>query len=179
MRDAECVQLLQWALPKLGLRWAGYRRVKRQVCRRVRPRFQGLGCADARAYAAHLERAPSEWAVLEGLCGVTISRFSRDRAVFECLARQVMPALAHELADGELRVSSAGCASGEEPHTIALIWEQRFAADHPGRALRVLATDRDSQLLARAAASCYRARTTSSGSRCDSPWRACAPRPCT
>jgi hypothetical protein len=32
--DAECVVFLQWALPRLGLRWQGFRKVRRQVCRR-------------------------------------------------------------------------------------------------------------------------------------------------
>jgi hypothetical protein len=41
-RDAE-VEFLQWALPRLGLRWAGFRRVRRQVCRRLRRRVEALG----------------------------------------------------------------------------------------------------------------------------------------
>jgi hypothetical protein len=38
-----CVEFLQWALPRLGRRWAGYRKVRRQVCRRVRRRIEDLG----------------------------------------------------------------------------------------------------------------------------------------
>lgn len=158
MRDAECVELLQWALPRLGLRWSGFRRNKRQVCRRVRTRLASLGLADARAYAAYLERHAAEWEVLEALCGITISRFFRDRPVFDCLAEHVLPALAGELPTGQpLRVWSAGCASGEEPYSIALMWEREVGAAFRGRALRVLGTDRDPRLLARAARGCYRA----------------------
>jgi chemotaxis protein methyltransferase CheR len=32
MQDLECVALLQWMLPALGLRWEGFRRVRKQVC---------------------------------------------------------------------------------------------------------------------------------------------------
>lgn len=46
----DCVAFLQWALPQLGLRWAGYRRVRGTVCRRLRRRLRercrvGSGCA--------------------------------------------------------------------------------------------------------------------------------------
>ena len=35
MSDSQCVVFLQWALPRLRMRWAGFRKVRRQVCGRV------------------------------------------------------------------------------------------------------------------------------------------------
>ncbi|MCH8155613.1 MAG: hypothetical protein IH786_10185 [Proteobacteria bacterium] len=35
MPDRDCVGFLQWCLPRLGLRWPGYRKVRRTVCKRV------------------------------------------------------------------------------------------------------------------------------------------------
>src|SRR5215218_3377296 len=77
----ECVAFLQWALPRLGLRWAGYRKVRRQVCRRVARRIAALGLPDHAAYRAHLEAHAEEWDVLRALTPVTISRFGRDRGL--------------------------------------------------------------------------------------------------
>ncbi len=157
IHEAECVAFLESALPRLGLRWSAFRRNKRQVCRRLRTRLRSLGLPDPRAYAEYVERHPDEWSVLEALCTVTISRFYRDRAVFDSLAHVVLPTLARELPTGQpIRVWSAGCASGEEPYSIALIWELEVGVDHPGREFQVLATDRDPQLLERAAVGCYR-----------------------
>lgn len=157
MNDVECVRFLQWALPQMGLRWPGFRRVRRQVCRRVAARMQQLGLSQAPAYAAYLERNPTEWERLEALCGVTISRFYRDRAVFDHLTERILPDLARAAGpDGTLRAWSAGCASGEEPYTLALIWEMRFAAQYPNLKYGVLGTDREAELLARAARACYR-----------------------
>jgi chemotaxis protein methyltransferase CheR len=68
------VEFLQWALPRVGLRWAGFRRVRRQVLRRV----------------TH----------------VTISRFFRDRAMFDALERIVLPALG-----SPVRAWSAACTT--------------------------------------------------------------------
>jgi chemotaxis protein methyltransferase CheR len=156
-RDSDCVQFLQHELPRMGLRWLGFRRVKRQVCRRIGSRVQQLGLSDLRAYTEYLERNPAEREILESMCGVTISRFYRDRDVFDRIAERILPELALAAgARGPLRVWSAGCASGEEPYSLALSWQMRWAERFAGVDLHVLATDRDAQLIARAQHACYR-----------------------
>ena len=65
MKDADCVALLQWALPRLGLRWAGFRKVRRRACKRVSRRMRELGLADARVYRERLEADPAERRALE------------------------------------------------------------------------------------------------------------------
>jgi chemotaxis protein methyltransferase CheR len=144
MTDAECVAFLQWALPRLGLRWQGFRKVRRQVCRRVSRRTRELGLGKADAYRAYLEANEREWSVLAGLCRVTISRFWRDRAVFEALQDEVLPGLGPSVT-----AWSAGCASGEEPYSLVL------AAAEARVEIHVVATDVDPVLLERARRACY------------------------
>jgi chemotaxis protein methyltransferase CheR len=142
-RDDDCVAFLQWALPALGLGWPGYRRVRRQVCRRLARRLAEVGLPDLDAYRAHLAAHPAEWERLAALMPVTISRFARDRAVFDALGREVVPALLDTArAEGRerLRAWSAGCASGEEAYTVALLWPP----------FDVLATDVHAPVLERA-----------------------------
>jgi len=158
MQDADCVALLRWALPRLGLRWRGFRRVHRQVCKRIARRVDELHLADVAAYRARLASVREEWSELDAMCRITISRFYRDRAVFDHLGAAVLPALAAAaIARGEsvLRCWSAGCGSGEEPYSLALLWAFRLAASFPGLSLAVVATDADEHLLARAARGCY------------------------
>jgi chemotaxis protein methyltransferase CheR len=142
--DAECVDFLQWALPRLRLRWEGFRRVRRQVCRRVSRRTRQLGLRGIDAYRAYLESDEQEWEVLAGLCRVTISRFWRDRAVFEVLRDEVLPELGPTVS-----AWSAGCASGEEPYSLVL------AAAEARVEIDVMATDVDPVLLERARSACY------------------------
>ena len=144
MRDEECIPFLQWALPRLGLSWPGFRKVRRQVCRRISRRIDELGLADPAAYRSHLEEHSDEWALLDRLCRITMSRFWRDRAVFEALRDVVLPALGPTA-----KCWSAGCASGEEPYSLVL------AAADAGVAVEVLATDVDPVLLDRARRACY------------------------
>jgi chemotaxis protein methyltransferase CheR len=138
------VEFLQWALPRLGLRWQGFRRVRRQVCRRISRRIAELGLGGVDAYRAYLEAEAEEWDSLAGLCRVTISRFWRDRAVFEALRNEVLPQLG-----SHVRAWSAGCASGEEPYSLVL------AAAEARVGIDVIATDVDPVLLERARSACY------------------------
>ena len=135
LTDDGCISFLRWALPRLRLRWEGFRKSRRQLCRRIRARAAELELDGFGAYRAHLEARPAEWAVLDRLCRVTISRFYRDRRVWDALRAELDPRA----------IWSAGCASGEEAYTAALVWPE---AD-------VLATDADPALLERAARGCY------------------------
>jgi chemotaxis protein methyltransferase CheR len=159
VKDADCVALLQWSLPRLGLSWPGYRKVRRQVCKRISRRIRELGLADTAAYRSHLESHAGEWQALAALCTIPISRFYRDREVFDALGGRVLPALAaaaRERGARRLECWSAGCASGEEPYTLAIQWRMALAARFPEIDLHVLGTDIDARLLERARAACYR-----------------------
>jgi chemotaxis protein methyltransferase CheR len=156
--NADCVRLLQWALPRLRLRWPGFRKVRRQVCKRIQRRLEALELGDVEAYRAYLETHVSEWAVLDGFCRISVSRFYRDKAVFGMIEDELLPDLARRVrAAGRtnLQFWSAGCGSGEEPYTLSLLWNMCLAALHPRLSLDVTATDADPQLLARAARACY------------------------
>lgn len=158
MTPGPCTDFLQWALPRLGRRWAGYRKVQSLVCKRLARRLHALGLADLDAYRGWLESHPAEWPELDGLLGIPISRFYRDRGVFDAIGREVMPTLARtarEASRPTLDGWSAGCASGEEPYTLAILWRLRAQAAFPGLALHVVATDADAGLLERARAGCY------------------------
>jgi chemotaxis protein methyltransferase CheR len=158
MKDTLCIDFLQWALPKLQMRWPGFRKVRRQVCKRIDRRCRELGLPDLTEYRAFLETHPEEWTVLDYLCRVSISRFYRDRGVFDSLRRVILPSLAGPAlvqGDAELRAWSAGCASGEEIYTINLIWQMELQPHVPGLACCLVATDADPHLLQRARSGCY------------------------
>lgn len=160
MKDADCAAFLQWALPRMGLRWKGFRKVRGQVCKRIARRMTELGLPDVLAYRRHLESHTAEWPALAALCTIPISRFYRDKGVFDCLGSAVLPGLAKQPLLGgreNLECWSAGCASGEEPFTVALQWRMLLAPRFPELGMRVLGTDVDALLLARAKTGCYKA----------------------
>lgn len=158
MNDTECVRFLQEVLPRLHLRWPGFRRVRKQVCKRVGRRLHELGLADVSAYADYLAAHPKEWQTLDSLCRISISRFYRDRGVFDALRNVVLPHLADAAmrrGDDTIHVWSAGCASGEEPYTLKVLWTMSLAQQFSGQKLQIIATDADERLLERAARGVY------------------------
>ncbi|MGA2715516.1 MAG: CheR family methyltransferase, partial [Bryobacteraceae bacterium] len=152
MQDAECIAFLQWALPRLHMRWPGFRKVRRQVCNRVARRAASLGLSGSSAYQAYIEMRPEEWSCLDELCRISISRFYRDKAVFEHLAGNELPSIASAAVQrgaAGIRAWSAGCCAGEEPYTLMLIWQLMLRPKFTGLALSVLATDIDREQLNR------------------------------
>jgi chemotaxis protein methyltransferase CheR len=159
VRDEECVAFLQWALPRLGFRWQGFRKVRRQVCRRIDRRLRELHLQDVDRYRLHLETHPEEWELLDALCRIPISRFYRDSGVFDRLTDEVLPELAaraERRPEPVVECWSVGCASGEEPYTLRLVWELTLRTRFPAVRLRILGTDIDENLLRRAREGRYR-----------------------
>lgn len=151
--DRECVRFLQWCLPRMRLSWKGFRKVRRQVCRRISKRKAELSIVSFFDYQDYLMQNVSEWDNLRHCCRVSISRFYRDRAVFNALRWEVIPSLVRQNpAPKSLRVWSCGCASGEEPFTLSMIWDQLGYEDCT---LEIVATDIDGELLRRAEAGVY------------------------
>ena len=158
MQDNHCVNFLQWALPKLNLRWKGFRRVRRQVCRRIDKRIVELQLADIDVYRKYLAENQSEWHILDRMCRITISRFYRDRAVFNYFTSYTLPALIKKFREEKssaLKVWCCGCASGEEPYTVSIIWHNLFRKEYPVIRLEIIATDIDPVLIERAQIACY------------------------
>lgn len=158
MSDTECTAFLQWALPQLNLRWFGFRKVHRQVCKRLKRRMSDLGVADFADYRTRLEAGAAEWRVLDECCHITISRFFREKRVFEVLRSRVLPHIAEctHREERAARMWSAGCASGEEPYTLKILWDLEVTRSYPGGVpLSIIATDADGIMLARADKACF------------------------
>ncbi len=135
-------------LPPLGLAPAAL--IRRNIRRRIMRRMESVGIHDFSSYLQFLRRNPSEWDVLRPLFTVTISRFFRNRRVFETLASQVLSPLAAK--GNPVCAWSSGCASGEEAFTLRILWEEL-----PGKKpdLSIVATDIDEECLKRAGEGLY------------------------
>lgn len=113
--------------------------------------MEELGFHAFHRYLEHLKGAPEELEALRSLLPVTISRFFRNRSVFDLLSNRVLPELA---ARGRpVRAWSAGCASGEEAYSLRMAWDEMQVEKPP---LYLLGTDIDADCLARAGEGVYR-----------------------
>ena len=156
--DPQWTAFLQWALPQLRMRWSGFRKVRTQVRNRVHKRLQSLQLAGPDDYRDYLQQHPEEWRMLDTLCRITISRFYRDKGIYGLLADRIIPGLVEQIrreGNRRLHIWSAGCGSGEEPYSLAILWAMQLQQRCPDITLRILATDIDPQLLNRARTACY------------------------
>jgi chemotaxis protein methyltransferase CheR len=121
-----------------------------------------LGLQRSEEYTAYLQSHPEEWKVLDSFCFATISKFYRDRRVFDLIGEELLPAIAtrksrpYEQSDLCIRVWSAGSCSGEEPYTVSIIWmlSVRPAFEVPV-ALDIVATEYKGHLIERAQQAVY------------------------
>jgi chemotaxis methyl-accepting protein methylase len=150
MDDTQFKQVLEF----MGYSWAGYRKVRKGVKKRIRRHMRRLGCRDISAYLNLLEIQPASREECELLMTVPISRFFRDRQLWLMLESCWLP----DIIAGDLckvAVWSAGCACGEEVYSFNIIWEQlknRLGSLPP---LEILATDRHPERIDRARRGIY------------------------
>ena len=124
----------------------GYR--KKMLARRLERRV-GLSRFDTVAqYLAHLSDHPEEIKPLARDLLISVTRFFRDSEAFSALETEVItPLIQTKAADAPLRVWVPGCATGEEPYSIAMLMlEHLTAAQNPYR-LQIFATDVDEHAL--------------------------------
>lgn len=132
----------------LGLQWRPFQR--RGIRRKIERRIVEIGLSHFDNYLLKVQKDPEERTYLAKILAVTISRFFRDKEVFHTLSHSIIPTILKEKSQKEFRIWSVGCASGEEPYSLALLWKRSFEKDWPKIHLYVLATDIDENLLERA-----------------------------
>jgi chemotaxis methyl-accepting protein methylase len=125
--------------------------------RRILARMRSRGAHSYAEYAALLDRDAVEYDRLVDALTINVTKFFRNAPVFDVVARHVIPALA-AIASEEVRVWSAGCSSGEEAYTLAILCREYDEAGS-GRSLservRILGTDIDRASLAAAERATY------------------------
>jgi chemotaxis methyl-accepting protein methylase len=125
--------------------------------RRIAVRMRAVGAHTYGEYQAVLERTPAELERLKDALTINVTRFYRNRETWDLLRSRLIPALVQER-QGKVRIWSAGCASGEEPYTLAMLFAD--ACDALGHAhwlerVEIDATDIDRTSMERATAGWY------------------------
>lgn len=124
--------------------------------RRIAVRMRARGVHTYEQYVRLLDADGGEYDRLLDALTINVTKFFRNRETWDVLAGRVVPALWAERPEG-LRGWSAGCASGEEPYTLAIVLREhaaRLNAPVPPGSL-IDATDYDAGSLARAEAASY------------------------
>jgi len=127
-----------------------FRHYKRATLRRrLERRILERKCPSPGDYLVLLDRDPSEFDALVASMLIKVSSFFRDEAVWDQLAKKVIPRLLADKRQGEeIRVWSAGCATGEEAFSIAILIAEALGPAFQNRDVKVFGTDADESAIA-------------------------------
>ena len=149
--------LLEYLKHSRGFDFRGYKRST--LTRRVNKRMQSVGVSTYEEYVDYLEVHPDEFGQLFNTVLINVTGFFRDRPAWQYLAAEIIPILVERKQLSErIRIWSAGCASGEEAYTLAIVLAEAVGLDQFRERVKIYATDMDEEALTQARASSYEAK---------------------
>jgi two-component system CheB/CheR fusion protein len=126
------------------------------ITRRIERRMAVHQIAVLDAYVRYLQQNPAEVEALFRDLLIGVTSFFRDPAAFKALEQQVLPKLFADKPGGSLvRVWSAGCSTGEEAYSIAILLQEYLETTQQRFVVQIFATDIDSQAIATARGGLY------------------------
>jgi two-component system CheB/CheR fusion protein len=159
--DPDFEALLRYVQESRGLDFRGYKRTS--LKRRITLRMEAVGVETFSAYQSHLEADPGEFESLLNTVLINVTSFFRDAEAWEVLKTDVVPRLiASSEPDKPIRVWSVGCASGEEPYSIAMLLAEALGITDFCSRVKIYATDLDEEALKVARLASYSPRDVES-----------------
>ena len=157
LETPEAAALLAYLEQHRAVDFTAYRRST--LLRRLARRMQQAQVGSFAEYQDYLEVHPEEFAQLFDTILINVTSFFRDPEAWDVLGREIVPAILAAKRDGEpIRVWSAGCASGEEVYTLAMVWAERLGAEGFRQRVKIYATDIDEGALLKARQATYEAK---------------------
>ena len=138
-------QLLDKVRQQLQYDFSGYK--AGTLLRRIRRREVATGCTDLAAYTKWVDLHPQELELLVRDILISVTAFFRDKDAFTALRRAIADLCNRKPAGSEIRVWTAGCASGEEAYSIAMLFAEALGDRLSQYKLQIFATDIDDEAL--------------------------------
>src|SRR6185436_9147783 len=152
--DQQFDSLLEYLRHSRGFDFSGYK--SPSLKRRIVKRMQSVKMESYPDYIYYLEVHPEEFAILFNAILINITAFFRDLPAWEYLSETIIPRIASsKAADEPIRVWSAGCASGEEVYSIAMLFAEVLGKEDFRKRLKIYATDVDEEALTSARQAAY------------------------
>jgi two-component system, chemotaxis family, CheB/CheR fusion protein len=159
--NAEFEVLINYIKRNRGFDFTGYKRSS--LMRRVRKRMQALDLENFSDYMDRLEVAPEEFVLLFNTILINVTSFFRDRATWDYVTTEIVPRITARKEPTEpIRIWSAGCASGQEAYTLAMVMAEAVGVEQLRQRVKIYATDVDEEALNQARHATFNEREVSS-----------------
>jgi two-component system CheB/CheR fusion protein len=154
--DPSFEALLEFLRDARGFDYRGYKRPS--LIRRFRRRLESVGVEGFDEYRQYLDSDPAEFGRLFDTILINVTGFFRDAESWRLVAEDVIPKLLEQRREHQqLRVWSAGCATGEEAYSIAILFAEAIGENQMRERVKIYATDVDEQALSEGRAAHYSA----------------------
>ncbi|NEC85096.1 CheR family methyltransferase [Streptomyces sp. SID12501] len=151
-------ELLVFIRESRGFDFRGYKRST--LARRIHKRMTDVGIRSYPDYQDLLETNTEEFGVLFNTILINVTSFFRDPEAWTLLQHEVVPELLTTLdPEQEIRVWSAGCSSGEEAYSMAMMFSEALGVEECLRRVKIYATDVDEEALREARSGLYTSRS--------------------
>jgi two-component system CheB/CheR fusion protein len=155
-QDRDFHELLMMMKENRGFDFTGYKRSTLE--RRINRRVAVVGLTSFAEYRDYLELEPEEFSQLFDSMLINVTSFFRDPLAWQALQERVIPELlSAKGVKAPIRVWSAGCATGEEAYTLAMVLAEAIGAEQFRERVKIYATDLDEDALHQARAGTYEA----------------------
>lgn len=127
------------------------------LARRIGVRMGQLHLDDFEAYSRYLDAHADEHVQLFNTILINVTTFFRDPEAWSVLAAEVIPRIVEAASESRsLRIWSAGCSSGEEPYSVAMLLAEHFGPRSNDYLVKIYGTDVDEEALTTARQAAYR-----------------------
>ncbi len=142
----ELENLLDYIKRTRGFDFSGYKRTS--LSRRILKRIQTVNVDNYSSYLDYLEVHPDEFVELFNTILINVTAFFREPQAWDYIAHEIIPRIINSRdARTPIRIWSAGCASGEETYTVAMLLAEALGMEQCSERVKVFATDVDEEAL--------------------------------
>ncbi len=152
--DPGLERFLEYLKEHRGFDFTGYKRTT--LARRIQKRMQTLRLDSYGNYSDYLEVHPEEFTLLFNSILINVTSFFRDEPAWEIINTEILPRILDQKNPNEpIRIWTAGCASGEETYTIAMLLAENLGLERFKQQVKIYSTDLDEDALTRARQALY------------------------
>lgn len=154
MIELEFREILDRVYKERGFDFRQYK--ESSLTRRIERRLHATKAESYKDYIIRLDADPAEYDKLIDIFLINVTEFFRDKEAFDIIKNEALPDIIENNIKPKLKIWSAGCATGEEVYSIAIIADEILGNRRDGFGVSIYGTDIDRHSLAKAEEGIYK-----------------------
>ena len=154
MVEEGLMQILEKVYEEKGFDFRQYK--ESSLKRRIQRRLRATKVESYKNYVILIDTDPKEYDKLINILLINVTEFFRDKEAFDIIKNEVLPDIIEKKIESKLKIWSAGCATGEEVYSIAILLSETLGAKRNNFGISIYGTDIDRANLTKAEEGVYK-----------------------